>query len=102
MVSGRAGLSQPREREWGCQGREGSLTGVRKLPGKEYKRVALASVAQLVATSSNNQKIVGFDPWSWPIGSLVQEYMGGNQLMFLSLPSSLSKSNGKKMSSVRI
>ena len=68
---------------------------------------ALAGVARVVGVSSHNRKVAGsiagqcahlgcgFEPWSEHIGPLVQARTGGSQLMFLSLPSSLSESNEK-------
>ena len=55
-------------------------------------------VAQLVGASSYTPEVCGFDPWSRHIPRLwvqspVKVHTGGNQLMFLSLPSSLCKIN---------
>ena len=78
------------------------------------KQLALVSVAQVVGAPSHNWKVAGsipgqgtylgfrlnpglgaYDPQSGCVQSPVWVHIGGNQSMFLSLPSCLSKSNGK-------
>ena len=77
------------------------------LSSEERHGATLARAVRLVGVSSCNRKVAGLIPsqgtypgcgfghWSGRLRLLVRAHVGGNQSMFLSLPSSLSKGNEK-------